>query len=112
MAGSAGGPISQLLRPDVIPIAATAGQGTLRPPTLLMAWRGVPAIPAVPGLLASVPPMSGFLKLSAGGAERWARSCGMTSVGESARAQPQTEPLPSIRSICDATSPEGELLVG
>ena len=42
-------------------------------------------------LLASLQPMSGFRKVPP---ERWARSCGMTSVGESVSVQPQIEPLP------------------
>jgi len=67
----------KLFRPDVILSAATAGRGTLRRPTPFMPWMGVPALPAVQPLLASIQAMSGFRKVPP---ERWARSCGMTSM--------------------------------
>src|SRR5208283_2118086 len=70
-----------------------------------MPWTGLPALYGVEALLASIQPMSGLRKVPP---ERLARSCGMTSVGESAIAQLQIEPL---QENCRTANPPGATLI-
>src|SRR5580658_731469 len=64
---------------------------------------GMPVLPAVPALLASVQPVLEFPKVPP------ARSCGMTSVGESVGAQPQIESLSLSTSQQETSNPPEDL---